>query len=201
MRTQGRLSDSKRAERDRVRLKQAAEQLLTSGGWQRCAHARSMFRRYSAVISRANVLVGKGSRGLRRRHVINGGARRQQRRARRRAKAGLRRLPSASSVDSSGILSLYASSRSAAADPAVTACVLRLATIKFSAPRATGALSQAAAEPPHERGWRGGVAGCGDGVAVGGGGGGVHEAAVVGASVQIGDALFGDDEGELGMHG
>jgi hypothetical protein len=39
---------------------------------------------------------------------------------------------------------------------------------------------------------------CGDGVAAGGG---VHEAAVVGGSVQIGDVLLGEDEGELGMHG
>ena len=39
---------------------------------------------------------------------------------------------------------------------------------------------------------------CGDGVAAGGG---VHEAVVVGGSVQVGDVLLGDDEGELGMHG
>jgi hypothetical protein len=67
-------------------------------------------------------------------------------------------------------------------------------------------LSQAAAEPVQERDWHGGgvagcgdgVAGCGDGVAAGGG---VHEAVVVGGSVQVGDVLLGDDEGELGMHG
>jgi hypothetical protein len=29
----------------------------------------------------------------------------------------------------------------------------------------------------------------------------VHEAAVLGGSVPIGDALLGDVEGELGMHG
>jgi hypothetical protein len=29
----------------------------------------------------------------------------------------------------------------------------------------------------------------------------VHEAVVVGGSVQVGDVLLGDDEGELGMHG
>jgi hypothetical protein len=34
-----------------------------------------------------------------------------------------------------------------------------------------------------------------------GGGGGVHEAVVVGGSVQVGDVLLGGDEGELGMHG
>jgi hypothetical protein len=56
-----------------------------------------------------------------------------------------------------------------------------------------------AAEPPQERDWRGGgVAGRGDGVAAGGG---VHEAVVVGGSVQVGDVLLGGDEGELGMHG
>jgi hypothetical protein len=59
-------------------------------------------------------------------------------------------------------------------------------------------LSEAAAELANERDRRGGgVAGGGGGVA----GGGVHEAGVVGGSVQVGDALLGDDEGELGMHG
>jgi hypothetical protein len=29
----------------------------------------------------------------------------------------------------------------------------------------------------------------------------VHEAVVVGGSVQLGDLLLGDDEKELGMHG
>jgi hypothetical protein len=38
-------------------------------------------------------------------------------------------------------------------------------------------------------------------VAAGGGGDGVHEAVVVGGSVQVGDLLLGGDEGELGMHG
>jgi hypothetical protein len=44
MRTQRRLSDSERAERrerDRERLKQAAEQLLTSEGWQRWVRVRA----------------------------------------------------------------------------------------------------------------------------------------------------------------
>jgi hypothetical protein len=44
MRTQRRLSDSERAERrerDRERLKQAAEQLLTSDGWQRWVRVRA----------------------------------------------------------------------------------------------------------------------------------------------------------------
>ena len=44
MRTQPRLSDSEREERrerDRERLKQAAEQLLTSEGWQRWVHVRA----------------------------------------------------------------------------------------------------------------------------------------------------------------
>jgi hypothetical protein len=64
-------------------------------------------------------------------------------------------------------------------------------------------LSHAAAEPMQERDWRGGggVAGCGDVVAAGGGGGDVHEAVVVGGSVQVGDVLSGDDEGDLRMHG
>jgi hypothetical protein len=38
-------------------------------------------------------------------------------------------------------------------------------------------------------------------VAAGGGGGDVHEAVVVGGSVQVGDVLLGGDDGELGMHG
>jgi len=44
MRTQRRLSDSERAERrerERERLKQAAEQLLTSEGWQRWVRVRA----------------------------------------------------------------------------------------------------------------------------------------------------------------
>ena len=60
-------------------------------------------------------------------------------------------------------------------------------------------LCQAAVEPAQERDWRGGgVAGCGDGVAAGGG---VHEAVVVGGSVQVDDVPLGGDEGELGMYG
>jgi hypothetical protein len=46
-----RLSESEREQRrnaERERVKQAAEQLLTSDGWQRWVRARSMFRRYSA---------------------------------------------------------------------------------------------------------------------------------------------------------
>ena len=46
-----RLSESKREQRrtaERERVKEAAEQLLTSEGWQRWVRARSMFRRYSA---------------------------------------------------------------------------------------------------------------------------------------------------------
>jgi hypothetical protein len=46
-----RLSEPEREQRrdaERERVKQAAEQLLTSEGWQRWVRARSMFRRYSA---------------------------------------------------------------------------------------------------------------------------------------------------------
>jgi antirestriction protein ArdC len=46
-----RLSESEREQRrnaERERVKQAAEQLLTSEGWERWVRARSMFRRYSA---------------------------------------------------------------------------------------------------------------------------------------------------------
>ena len=45
------LSDAEREERraaDRERVKEAAEQLLTSDGWQRWVRARSIFTRYSA---------------------------------------------------------------------------------------------------------------------------------------------------------
>jgi hypothetical protein len=72
-----RLSDQERAERrrqDRERLQRAAEELLCSEGWARWVKTRAMFHSYSAFIWRANVLVGKGSGGLPRRHVINGGA-------------------------------------------------------------------------------------------------------------------------------
>ena len=104
---------------------------------------------------------------------------------------------------------LHASSGSAAADPAVNTYVLAAGGPRVSASEQRVRLSQAAAEPAQERDWRGGgvarcgdgVAGCGDGVAAGGAGGGVHEAVVVGGSVQVGDALLGGDEGELGMHG
>jgi len=45
------MSEAEREQRrsaDRERVKEAAEQLLTSEGWQRWVRARSMFRRYSA---------------------------------------------------------------------------------------------------------------------------------------------------------
>jgi hypothetical protein len=48
---QRRLTDAEREQRrnaERERVKQAAEQLLTSDGWQRWVRARSLFRRYSA---------------------------------------------------------------------------------------------------------------------------------------------------------
>jgi hypothetical protein len=44
--SEGEREQRRRAERERV--KEAAEQLLTSEGWQRWVRARSMFRRYSA---------------------------------------------------------------------------------------------------------------------------------------------------------
>lgn len=46
-----RLTDAEREQRrsaERERVKEAAEQLLTSAGWRRWVRARSMFRRYSA---------------------------------------------------------------------------------------------------------------------------------------------------------
>jgi hypothetical protein len=59
-------------------------------------------------------------------------------------------------------------------------------------------LCQAAAKPAQEGDWRGnGMAGCGDGVAAGGG---VPEAVVVGGSVQVGDVLFGENVDGLKMH-
>ncbi len=48
-----RLTDAEREQRrnaERERVKEAAEQLLTSDGWQRWVRARSMFRRYCLVI-------------------------------------------------------------------------------------------------------------------------------------------------------
>jgi hypothetical protein len=63
-------------------------------------------------------------------------------------------------------------------------------------------LSEAAAEPANEHGRRDGIAAArGGGVAAAGCGGGMHEAVVVGSSVQVGDVLLRDEEGELGMHG
>ncbi len=46
--------------RDRERLKVAAEQLLTSEGWQRwvTVRARNGLARYSLIISRAGVIAG-----------------------------------------------------------------------------------------------------------------------------------------------
>jgi hypothetical protein len=55
-----RLSEPEREQRrntERERVKKAAEQLLTSEGWQRWVRARSMFRRYSALIWGACVQV------------------------------------------------------------------------------------------------------------------------------------------------
>jgi hypothetical protein len=49
------MSEAEREQRrsaERERVKEAAEQLLTSEGWQRWVRARSMFRRYSAFIWR-----------------------------------------------------------------------------------------------------------------------------------------------------
>ena len=68
-----RLGEAEREQRrgaERERVKEAAEQLLTSEGWQRWARARSMFRRYSWLIWRTSVLARKESADLRRRHVI-----------------------------------------------------------------------------------------------------------------------------------
>jgi hypothetical protein len=63
-------------------------------------------------------------------------------------------------------------------------------------------LSEAAEEPANERDGRGdGVGGRRGRVAAAGGCGGLHEAAVVGGSAEIGDVLSGDDEGLLRMHG
>ncbi len=49
-----RLSEQDRAERhraDRERLKRAAEELLSSDGWQRWVRVRAMFRSYCPIIS------------------------------------------------------------------------------------------------------------------------------------------------------
>ena len=53
------LTDQERAQRraqDRERLKQAAQQLLTSEGWARWVRVRAMFHSYSLVIWRAGVI-------------------------------------------------------------------------------------------------------------------------------------------------
>jgi hypothetical protein len=52
--TKRRLSEDERAERrarDRERLQHAAEQLLTSDGWQRWVRARALFHNYCVLIS------------------------------------------------------------------------------------------------------------------------------------------------------
>jgi hypothetical protein len=62
--------------------------------------------------------------------------------------------------------------------------------------------SEVAAEAARERDWRGGDGAAGGrGVAAASGCGGLHEAVVVGGSAEVGDVLFGDEEGLLGMHG
>jgi hypothetical protein len=43
---------------ERERVKEAAEQLLTSEGWQRWVRARSMFRRYCPLILGPTVFTG-----------------------------------------------------------------------------------------------------------------------------------------------
>lgn len=51
LKTKHRLSEVERAERrrrDRERLQAAAEQLLTSVGWQRWVRARAVFHNYSS---------------------------------------------------------------------------------------------------------------------------------------------------------
>jgi hypothetical protein len=52
--TKRRLSEAERTERrarDRERLQQAAQELLTSEGWQRWVRARALFHHYSLLIS------------------------------------------------------------------------------------------------------------------------------------------------------
>ena len=61
-RSTSRLSESEREQRrarDRERLKLAAEELLTSEGWERWVHVRSRngLSRYSAIILSASVVV------------------------------------------------------------------------------------------------------------------------------------------------
>jgi hypothetical protein len=55
------LSEPERAERrarDRERLQQAAQELLTSDGWQRWVRARALFHNYCYLISGPNVFRG-----------------------------------------------------------------------------------------------------------------------------------------------
>ena len=79
MRTQRRLSDSEREqrrERDRERLKQAAEQLLTSEGWQRwvrvrCGRARPG-KAVRAALSAVELVSGSPGPGEPRRGIRRG---------------------------------------------------------------------------------------------------------------------------------
>jgi hypothetical protein len=71
------LSDPEREQRraeQRELVQASIEQLRSSDGWQAYLKARRRLHNYSPLIWRANVLVGKGSGGLRGRHVINGDA-------------------------------------------------------------------------------------------------------------------------------
>jgi hypothetical protein len=59
-----------------------------------------------------------------------------------------------------------------------------------------------APEPAQERDWRDGDAAAGGRVSLRlGGNSGVQQAVIFGGSVEVGDVLLGEDDGELGMHG
>ena len=63
------LSDQEREQRraeQRELVRASIEQLRSSEGWQAYLRVRARFHSYSWLIWRANVLVGKGSGGLRR---------------------------------------------------------------------------------------------------------------------------------------
>lgn len=62
-----------RRARDRERLKMAAEQLLTSAGWERWAHVRSHngLSRYCLVVLGTGVVHRVSSGGVPLRHVID----------------------------------------------------------------------------------------------------------------------------------
>jgi hypothetical protein len=63
-------------------------------------------------------------------------------------------------------------------------------------------MRKTAAEPAQERDWRGGDAAAGGRASLRlGGSGGVPEAVAVGGSVEVGDVLLGENDGESGMHG